>query len=80
MTDKAFSITATATVLNWEWALYFSGNTVISDPDIIELIDRLLELAERRPTRKRVLEKVVDLYGGLLSKLVLGPVCLLKIY
>ena len=35
-------------------------DVVMPDPDIIELINRPLMLAERGPTRKRVLEKVVE--------------------
>ncbi len=37
----------------------YTGEKPIPDPDIIELIDRPLKLAERGPTRKRVLDKVV---------------------
>ena len=38
----------------------YTGVTPLPDPEIVELIDRPLKLAERGPTRKRVLEKVVD--------------------
>jgi len=38
----------------------YSGKEPLPDPDIIELIERPLKLAERGPTRKRVLERVVD--------------------
>ena len=38
----------------------YTGQKPLPDPDIINLIDRPLKLAERGPTRKRVLEKVVD--------------------
>ncbi len=38
----------------------YTGEVPLPDPDIVELIDRPLKLAERGPTRKRVLEKVVD--------------------
>lgn len=38
----------------------YTGEAPLPDPDIVELIDRPLKLAERGPTRKRVLEKVVD--------------------
>lgn len=37
-----------------------TGKAPLPDPDIVELIDRPLKLAERGPTKKRVLEKVVD--------------------
>jgi type I restriction enzyme R subunit len=37
----------------------YTGEKPIPNPDIIELIDRPLKLAERGPTRKRVLDKVV---------------------
>ena len=39
----------------------YTGQKPIQDPDIVELINRPLKLAERAATRKRVLEKVVDL-------------------
>lgn len=32
----------------------------LPDPDIIELINSLLKLVERAPTRKRVLDRVVE--------------------
>jgi type I restriction enzyme, R subunit len=38
----------------------YTGKSPLPDPDIIELIDRPLKLAERGPTRKRVLDKVVE--------------------
>lgn len=38
----------------------YTGKEPLPDPDIIQLIDHPLKLAERGPTRKRVLEKVVD--------------------
>ena len=38
----------------------YTGKEPLPDPDIIELINHPLKLAERGPTRKRVLEKVVD--------------------
>ena len=38
----------------------YTGKKPLPDPDIIQLITRPLKLAERGPTRKRVLEKVVD--------------------
>ena len=38
----------------------YSGEKPLPDPDIIELIDRPLKLAERGPTKARVLERVVD--------------------
>ena len=38
----------------------YTGKEPLPDPDIIELIQRPLKLAERGPARKRVLEKVVD--------------------
>ena len=37
----------------------YTGKPPIPDPDIIELITKPLKIAERGPTRKRVLEKVV---------------------
>lgn len=38
----------------------YTGKQPLPDPDIVELIARPLKLAERGPTKKRVLEKVVD--------------------
>ena len=38
----------------------YTGKEPLPDPDIIELINHPLKLAERGPTRKRVLEKVVE--------------------
>ena len=38
----------------------YTGMEPLPDPDIIELINHPLKLAERGPTKKRVLEKVVD--------------------
>lgn len=38
----------------------YTGTKPLPDPDIIQLIKRPLKLAERGPTRTRVLEKVVD--------------------
>ncbi|MDA8958573.1 type I restriction endonuclease subunit R [Akkermansiaceae bacterium] len=38
----------------------YTGEKPLPDPDIIELIDRPLKLAERGPTKARVLERVVD--------------------
>jgi len=38
----------------------YTGKKPLPDPDIVELIERPLKLVERGPTRKRVLEKVVD--------------------
>jgi type I restriction enzyme R subunit len=38
----------------------YTGEQPLPDPDIIELIIRPLKIAERGPTRRRVLEKVVD--------------------
>ena len=38
----------------------YTGTKPLADPDIIQLINRPLKLAERGPTRTRVLEKVVD--------------------
>ncbi len=38
----------------------YTGEKPLPDPDIIELINRSLKLAERAPTRTRVLEKVVE--------------------
>jgi len=37
-----------------------TGVAPLPDPDIVELIDRPLKLAERGPTKKRILEKVVE--------------------
>tara|TARA_B110001469_G_scaffold121129_1_gene130313 strand:- start:2221 stop:5121 length:2901 start_codon:yes stop_codon:yes gene_type:complete len=37
-----------------------TGKAPLPDPDIIQLIDRKLKIAERGPTKKRVLQKVVD--------------------
>ncbi|MFD2256133.1 type I restriction endonuclease subunit R [Luteolibacter algae] len=38
----------------------YTGEKPLPDLDIVELIQRPLKIAERGPTRKRVLEKVVD--------------------
>jgi hypothetical protein len=38
----------------------YTGTKPLPDPDIMDLIDRPLKLAERRPTKTRVLEKVVN--------------------
>jgi type I restriction enzyme, R subunit len=38
----------------------YTGTQPLPDPDIIQLINRPLKLAERGPTRKRVLEKVLS--------------------
>ena len=38
----------------------YTGKKPLPDPDIVELIERPLKLAERGPTRKRVLERVID--------------------
>jgi type I restriction enzyme R subunit len=38
----------------------YTGQKPLPDPDIVELIERPLKLAERGPARKRVLEKVID--------------------
>jgi len=38
----------------------YTGKKPLPDPDIVELITRPLKLAERRPTRQRVYDKVVD--------------------
>ena len=38
----------------------YTGKEPLPDPDIIDLIERPLKIAERGPTRKRVLEKVID--------------------
>ena len=38
----------------------YTGKKPLPDPDIIELINRPLKLADRAPTRTRVLEKVVE--------------------
>ena len=38
----------------------YTGTKPLPDPDIIQLIKRPLKLAERVPTRTRVLERVMD--------------------
>ena len=38
----------------------YTGEKPLPDPDIINLIQRPLKLAERGPTKERVLERVVD--------------------
>ena len=38
----------------------YTGKKPLPDPDIIQLINRPLKLADRAPARKRVLEKVVE--------------------
>jgi type I restriction enzyme R subunit len=38
----------------------YTGKAPLADPDIVELIERPLTLMERRPTKQRVLEKVID--------------------
>ena len=45
----------------------YTGEQPLPDPDIIELIERPLKLAERGPTKKRVLEKVVDYVDTFIS-------------
>ena len=40
----------------------YTGTKPLPDLDIIELINRPLKLAERAPTRKRVLSKVVRMW------------------
>ena len=46
-----------------------SFEDLLPDPDIIELITQPLKLAERGPTRKRVLDKVVEF----VTKFILNP-------
>jgi type I restriction enzyme R subunit len=38
----------------------YTGKKPLPDPDIIQLINRPLKLADRGPTRTRVLDKVVE--------------------
>jgi len=38
----------------------YTGQKPLPDPDIIELINRPLKLAERAPTRERVLDRIMD--------------------
>lgn len=38
----------------------YTGKVPLPDPDIIDLITQLLKLAERAPTRKRVLKRIMD--------------------
>jgi len=38
----------------------YTGQKPLPDPDIIELINRPLKLAERAPTRERVLKRIMD--------------------
>ena len=38
----------------------YTGQVPLPDPDIVNLIQKPLGILERGPTRKRVLEKVVD--------------------
>jgi len=38
----------------------YTGKPPLPDPDIVELINRPLKLAERGPTKQRVLERVID--------------------
>lgn len=38
----------------------YTGEKPLPDPDIVQLIDRPLKLAERGPTKMRVLDKVID--------------------
>ena len=38
----------------------YTGEEPLPDPDIVDLIQRKMKIAERGPTRKRVLERVVD--------------------
>ena len=45
----------------------YTGKKPLPDPDIIELINRPLKLADRGPTRKRVLEKVVEYVDTFIS-------------
>jgi type I restriction enzyme R subunit len=45
----------------------YTGKKPLPDPDIIELINRPLKLADRAPTRTRVLEKVVEYVDTFIS-------------
>ena len=38
----------------------YTGKPPLPDPDIVELIERPMKLAERAPTRKRVRELVIS--------------------
>ncbi|PQJ27446.1 type I restriction endonuclease subunit R [Rubritalea profundi] len=38
----------------------YTGKEPLSNPDIIQLIERKLKLSERKPTRERVLSRVID--------------------
>ncbi|WP_240610683.1 type I restriction endonuclease subunit R, EcoR124 family [Rubritalea profundi] len=38
----------------------YTGKEPLSNPDIIQLIEKKLKLSERKPTRERVLSKVID--------------------
>ena len=38
----------------------YTGQEPLPDPDIVDMINKPLSILERGPTRKRVLEKVVD--------------------
>jgi type I restriction enzyme R subunit len=38
----------------------YTGQQPLPDPDIVALIQKPMSILERGPTRKRVLEKVVD--------------------
>ena len=45
----------------------YTGKKPLPDPDIIELINRPLKLADRAPTRTRVLERVVEYVDTFIS-------------
>ncbi|WP_018969046.1 type I restriction endonuclease subunit R [Rubritalea marina] len=38
----------------------YTGKEPLSNPDIVDIIERKLKLSERKPTRERVLTKVID--------------------
>ncbi len=38
----------------------YTGKEPLSNPDIVQLIERKLKLSERKPTRERVLSRVID--------------------
>ena len=38
----------------------YTGKEPLSNPDIVQLIEKKLKLSERKPTRERVLSKVID--------------------
>lgn len=48
----------------------YTGQEPLPDPDIVDLIIRPLKLAERGPTRKRVLDRIMDFVSTFIRGIV----------